>query len=364
MTMLLMLLTALVAKCAGSYSQPVDVAFKAKIDGTEQRYMLLLPDGFDKQKKHDLMVAFHGHGSDRHQFMFDERAEVLVAREQAASHRMIYVTPDYRAKTSWMGPKAEADVLQILRDLRRKYRVGKVVIIGASMGGSSVLTFAALHPKEIDGVVSMNGTANHLEYENFQDAISSSFGGTKAQIPNEYKRRSAEYWPERLTMPIAFTAGANDDIVPPGSVVRLASVLAKLQPNVLMVYDANGGHSTNEADARKAFEFVLGKVLGIKTQAQAACAYDEDCDLDEKLELERNRKRDPIANERGSSRRWFVSAVVEAMIGSQRRPKPPAPTTRIKIKQILVKSEIGNKNLLRSIEAVAAGSLYLRWLRR
>lgn len=250
----------------GGTQQPIDVAFKARVDGTEQRYMLLLPNGFEKGQKRDLMVALHGHGSDRHQFMFDQRDEAKVAREQVAAHGMIYVTPDYRAKTSWMGPKAEADVLQILHDLRRKYRVGKVVLVGASMGGSSVLTFAALHSKEVDGVVSMNGTANHLEYENFQEAITESFGGSKAQIPAEYKKRSAEYWPEKLTMPIAFTAGAHDDIVPPGSAVRLAAVLAKLQPNVLMVLDPDGGHSTNEADARKAFEFVLSRVAQNRIQ--------------------------------------------------------------------------------------------------
>ena len=60
------------------------------------------------------------------------------------------------------------------------------------------MTFAAIHPERVDGVASMNGTANHLEYENFQDAIAESFGGTKAKIPREYKKRSAEYWPERL----------------------------------------------------------------------------------------------------------------------------------------------------------------------
>jgi len=28
----------------------------------------------------------------------------------------------------------------------------------------------------------------------------------------EYKNRSAEYWPERLMMPIAFTVGGKDDM--------------------------------------------------------------------------------------------------------------------------------------------------------
>jgi hypothetical protein len=101
-----------------------------------------------------------------------------------------------------------------------------------------------MHPDLVAGVVSMNGTANHLEYENFQDAIGESFGGPKARIPEEYKKRSAEYWPERLRMPIAITAGGRDTLVPPDSVIRLAGVLKKLQPNVLLIARPDGGHST------------------------------------------------------------------------------------------------------------------------
>ena len=175
------------------------------------------------------------------------------------ANHMILVSPDYRAKTSWMGPKAEADVVQIIDELKARYRIGKAIICGGSMGGSSALTFAAIHPERVDGVASMNGTANHLEYERFQDAIAESFGGTKAQIPREYKKRSAEYWPERLTMPVGVTVGGKDDIVPPASVMRLAGVLKKLQPNVLLIVRPSGGHSTNYADGKEIIEFVIRK---------------------------------------------------------------------------------------------------------
>ena len=111
----------------------------------------------------------------------------------------------------------------------------------------------------------MNGTANHVEYDNFQDAIQESFGGTKDRIPEEYKKRSAEFFPERLTMPIAFTAGGKDADVPPASVMRLASSLRELQPNVLVIFRKDGGHSTNYEDGRKAIEFVIGKA----TQGQS-----------------------------------------------------------------------------------------------
>ncbi|MFA6569256.1 MAG: alpha/beta fold hydrolase, partial [Victivallales bacterium] len=218
--------------CAGNLGQPRDVAFKAEVDGTEQFYMEMLPADFEPNKKYDLIIGLHGHGSDRKQFATDERPECVAFRTFAAKYGMIAVTPDYRAKTSWMGPKAEADTVQIIKDVKKKYKINRVFAMGGSMGATSALSFAALHPDMVDGVASLNGQANHLEYVNFQDAISESFGGSKDRIPLEYKKRSAEYWPELLTMPIAFTTGGKDTSVPPGSALRLAEILKKLNRKV------------------------------------------------------------------------------------------------------------------------------------
>ena len=98
------------------------------------------------------------------------------------------------------------------------------------MGASSALTLAGLHPERVDGVVALNGTANHVEYQRFQDAIAQSFGGTKAEVPEEYRRRSAELNAERLTMPMAATVGGRDKSVPPDSVRRLFGKLAAAGP--------------------------------------------------------------------------------------------------------------------------------------
>jgi len=241
------------------FVEPKDVVFEAEVDGTEQRYVLLLPLGFDAKESHDLVVALHGHGSDRWQFVRADLAETRAARDVAARHDMIYVSPDYRATTSWMGPKAEADVVQIIRDLKAEYSIRRVFIVGASMGGSSGLTFAALRPDLVDGVCSQNPTANHLEYENFQDAIAETFGGTKAQIPREYKKRSAEYWPENLTMPVAITVGGKDESVPPGSAIRLAGVLKAIGRKVLLINREETGHTTSYEDTITAFEFVISE---------------------------------------------------------------------------------------------------------
>jgi dipeptidyl aminopeptidase/acylaminoacyl peptidase len=238
-------------------NEPNEVVFKAKADGTEQRYVEILPPGFDATQTHHLMIALHGHGSDRWQFIRDNRGECKGARDVATRQGMIFVSPDYRAKTSWMGPKAEADMVQMIGELRERHKVGKIFLMGGSMGGTAALTFTALHPELIAGVCSLNGTANLLEYEKFQDAIQASFGGTKKQIPEEYKKRSAEFWPEKFTMPVACTTGGKDEVVPPQSVLRLLEQLKKHGRKVLSLHRENGGHSTGYEDTCAALEFII-----------------------------------------------------------------------------------------------------------
>ena len=236
-----------------------DVVFTSKLDQTQQRYVIVLPEEFDARAAHALMIALHGHGSDRWQFVKEGRDECRAARDAATAEKMIFVSPDYRARTSWMGPAAEADLRQVLDELRVKYRIGRVLLTGGSMGGTGALTFAALHPQDIDGVVSMNGTANLVEYDQFQEAIAASFGGSKQQRPDEYRQRSAELNSARLSMPIALTTGGQDRLVPADSVLRLAERLATRDRRVRLIHRPAIGHETKYADAMEAFAFVFAQ---------------------------------------------------------------------------------------------------------
>ncbi len=258
-------IAALVLALAGAFnvlraSVLEDVTFVAKLDGSEQRYVLVLPEKFDALRPHTLLVALHGHGSDRWQFARDARDECRATRDFAAKHACIFVSPDYRAKTSWMGPPAEADMVQILDDLAARFRLDKVIMCGGSMGGTASLTFAALHPDRVQGVVVLNGTANLVDYAGFPDAIAASFGGTRAERPEEYRRRSAEFWPERFTMPIAFTTGGKDTVVPPESVQRLAKKLGQQGRRVLLLNQPDGGHATDYKDTLAALEYVFNEM--------------------------------------------------------------------------------------------------------
>lgn len=247
-------------------SEPLDVAFTSKLDGTEQRYVAILPPGFRNDTAYDLVIALHGHGSDRWQFVKDNRGECKGSRDAAAEQKMIFVSPDYRAKTSWMGPAAEADMLQMLDDLHGRYRIRDVIVSGGSMGGTSALTFAALHPECVDGVVSLNGTANLVEYPNFLEAIAESYGGSKVDKPEVYRQRSAEFFPDRLTMPVATTTGAKDTLVPPDSVLRLMAALKKQGSPAMSLHRPEGGHDTNYEETRSAFRFVIENLAARRKQ--------------------------------------------------------------------------------------------------
>lgn len=247
------------AQTVGDWAKIEDITFIARVDKTVQRYVLMLPGNFDPTKTHDVLVALHGHGSDRWQFAKADRDECKAARTFSQTHGLIFVSPDYRAKTSWMGPKAEADMVQIFEELRTRHKVGRFFLTGGSMGGSSALTFAALHPDLVAGVAAMNPTSNHLEYDQFQDAIAESFGGPKHLVTDEYKRRSPEYWPEKFTMPVAVTTGGKDGLVPPQSTLRLAKVLQSLRRDILVIHREQGGHETNLADATAILDFVWQK---------------------------------------------------------------------------------------------------------
>jgi dipeptidyl aminopeptidase/acylaminoacyl peptidase len=241
-----------------------DVAFQADIDGTEQRYVVVPPEKYEVGQPVSVLVVLHGHGSDRWQFVRQKRDECRAARDVATGHGLLLVSPDYRAKTSWMGPKAEADLVQILAELRKKHRVEKLILSGGSMGGTGALTFTALHPDLVDGVVALNATANLVEYANFQDAIAEAYGGTKDKVPDEYRKRSAEFFPEKFTMPLAVTTSGKDTAVPPQSVQRLIDAVRKTNESVLLIHRPEAGHVTNYDDTRAAFEFVIGKVVKAK----------------------------------------------------------------------------------------------------
>lgn len=251
-----------------------DIEFIADADNTSQRYVEKLPEPWDSAESHHVLIALHGHGSDRWQCPRDPRDECRAIRDVARRLGLILVSPDYRGLTSWMGPLAERDLIQIIRELRQRHRVGKLFICGGSMGGTSALIFTVLHPELVDGVCALNPAANMLEYANFQDAIAASYGGDKQTKPEEYRRRSPEFFPDRFAMLLAITTGGLDTVVPPESALRLAQKVQAFNPAVLVIHRPGIGHLTDYKDTTAALEFVVNRVLETAFTLQPFWAHD------------------------------------------------------------------------------------------
>ena len=69
---LLVVSVILLSWCTSSRAEEpvaIEVAFTADADGTLQQYVVLLPPAFDPEAAHDVLIALHGHGSDRWQFV-------------------------------------------------------------------------------------------------------------------------------------------------------------------------------------------------------------------------------------------------------------------------------------------------------
>ena len=68
-----------------SKESAIDCTFVADHDGSQQKYVLILPKDFALDQPSDALIALHGHGSDRWQFVRDSRDECRAARDFAAS---------------------------------------------------------------------------------------------------------------------------------------------------------------------------------------------------------------------------------------------------------------------------------------
>jgi dipeptidyl aminopeptidase/acylaminoacyl peptidase len=237
-----------------------ELTFTSKHDGAIEKYIQRLPPNFNAAQPHDVLIALHGHGATRTQYSDDPRGECRGARDVAAKHGLIFISPDYRG-ASWMGPAAEADMAQLIGELKQRHNIRKVFITGASMGGTAALIFTALHPQLVAGVASLNGIANLTDYQTnyagIYDAIVKAYGGAATEVPAEYRKRSPLFFPEKFTMPVAIVVSGNDTIVPAASTIQLAEAIQKINQRVLFIYRPNAGHATNYEDTVAAIEFVV-----------------------------------------------------------------------------------------------------------
>ena len=138
-------------------------AYLSKVDQTLQPYRILIPAKYDGSPT-PLVVALHGMGGDENS-MFDGYHETL--KVQAELHGFIVACPKGRENASMYRGPAEQDVLDVIAEVRRDYKIDpkRIYLMGHSMGGYGTWSVSIAHPELFAalGPISGGGNANAMD---------------------------------------------------------------------------------------------------------------------------------------------------------------------------------------------------------
>ncbi|MEI8248682.1 MAG: alpha/beta fold hydrolase [Lentisphaerota bacterium] len=204
------------------------------------------------------IVVIHGHGSHGDQLYARQDIRELwlpVFRDTGAG----ILTVNLR-DNAWMGPAAASDMHDLVDWLRREYGMGKTIFASGSMGGTSNLIYAVLHPEDVNGVVARGAATDLASYydwcvrqrmpiiQEIGEAIRISCGGTPEQQPELYRRHSVLANAGRLTMPVFLSHGGADQLIPVEQARALADKLAG-QKNFSYCEIPGGNHDSPLAES-------------------------------------------------------------------------------------------------------------------
>ena len=190
--------------------------FKSSFDGSAQTFLEKDFGGGDSNGTRLVFVYLHGALSHQEQGMtagiyngtFEKWGEELAKRDA------VYVCPEYRGN-SWMGPAAEADVLDILNLLTKRFPGRRLILAGGSMGGTSALIFASRNPKAVDGVIALcPATDPALMFGVFPEHFVESYGGSPEKVSQVFSDRTSRNRVDSLApLPLAIVHGSADAII-------------------------------------------------------------------------------------------------------------------------------------------------------
>lgn len=201
-------------------------AFISHLDSTPD-FFALAPTAVNAPRGVTLLVYLHGMNSDYLEPFTYPKTKPLGPYLIDHIPSILILSCNYRKKQSFGNDPALADITQNIRQICQQYPVNKIIMAGTSMGGMTVLNYAATAPEDIQnkitGVVSIEGTGDLAKlYEStkeplIRDALVKAYGGTPKQVLAAYKSHSMinniHRLPSRIR--VAIISSTRDLIVPP-----------------------------------------------------------------------------------------------------------------------------------------------------
>jgi predicted esterase len=132
-------------------------SYRSSVDQTLQPYRLFIPSNYDGRKPFPLILFLHGMGGDENT-IFDLYGNGAV-EALAEKHGYIVACPKGREPTSMYRGAAEQDVLDVLADVERAYKVDpkRIYMAGHSMGAYGTWSIAIDHPELFAALATISG---------------------------------------------------------------------------------------------------------------------------------------------------------------------------------------------------------------
>ncbi len=231
----------------------LNLTFKIRYlsDGLEVVGFILKPK--DEDQKFPVMI--YNRGGNREFGKID--VSTLEYLFYLSSNGYVVLDSQYRGNDGGQGKEEFGgsdinDVLNLIPLAESIYFMDadRIVMLGFSRGG--LMTYQAISKTNkikaacvVGGVTDLIQIYNERE-QDMKDVLIELIGGTPTEKEDEYKMRSAYYWPEKLNTPVLILQGEEDWRVSKTQAEKLANKLDELgKPYELVIYP-KGGHGLKE----------------------------------------------------------------------------------------------------------------------
>lgn len=247
-----------------------NIVFTSKLDGKEDKSLYLAPPTLPAGGDVTLFVYHHGMNG----FPLEALANCpddSIAERYVALTPSVFLSMSAGKKAAWGNDAAIADITSNVREVLKRFKVTRIILVGTSMGGTVMMNFAAEAPPDIKrlirGVVAIEAASDMSQLQKTSDddgvrrGIIDAFGGSPDTVPAVYRRKSPIVNLKKIAkdVRVAFIYATADKIVPTPLQLELVEAVKK-QGLPVDVQVIKGGHGIPSLEAYiNAARFAIGK---------------------------------------------------------------------------------------------------------